>query len=159
MEFPKVGQVWKSKNGALLEVIGIDKMQKTVAWRHTEGSSFPLRSGQSSLDDWDGWVGCVSAICAEDVPDTKNDAPLPSTIDTQGVALRDYLAAHASESTIAKFVGRYMEVARINEPEEWGDNSLWYSSWHMERIAKIEARYRYALADAMMKNQSTGEMI
>jgi len=64
------------------------------------------------------------------------------------VSLRDYFAAKASDDVAAHFVMQYREVVATNEPEKWTQPS--YSKWHCEQLAMIEARYRYAFADAML---------
>lgn len=92
------------------------------------------------------WVGNAMTIDeANQLADYKGPHP--------GMSLRDHFAECACPVVVSHFVNLYLSVCRTNEPEEWGDNALAYSLGHMERVAKIEARYRYALADAMLKER------
>lgn len=70
-----------------------------------------------------------------------------------GMSLRDYLAANASSDVVAMLVRDYLEVCKINEPEAW-DTPLRYSDWHCEKLAQIEARYRYSVADNMLRERT-----
>ena len=66
-----------------------------------------------------------------------------------GMSLRDYFAGQASDLVVHQLVNDYLTVLRTNEPDEWGD-ALRYTEWHCARLATVEARYRYAVADAML---------
>lgn len=80
---------------------------------------------------------------------------LPTTTEPeQGMSLRDYFAAHVSDSVVAGFVRKYMEVLETNEPEKWRQPA--YSEWHCNTLARIEARYRLAVADAMLAARNGG---
>jgi hypothetical protein len=70
---------------------------------------------------------------------------------TCGMSLRDWFAGQASGSAVEPFIQNYLDLAAINEPDSWGGIKPAYSEWHMKRLASIEARYRYVLADAMLK--------
>ena len=66
----------------------------------------------------------------------------------RGKTLLDSYAENASEFAVSWFLGRYLESAKVNDPEFW-ETPDW-SQVHMEQVASIEARYRYALAQAML---------
>jgi hypothetical protein len=68
--------------------------------------------------------------------------------DEPGMSLRDYFAAAASEAAVSHFIRKAIEVFETNDPDDWCQPA--YGVWHMEKIAAIEARYRNALADAML---------
>lgn len=60
------------------------------------------------------------------------------------------IAASANSPVIGILIQKYIEVASTNEPEEWGENALIWSSYHCDKLARIEARYRIALATAII---------
>lgn len=82
-------------------------------------------------------------------PDSPQGNPVGDEHGTGGMSLRAYLAAHVCPELIAMFAKAYLEVVKTNEPRQW-EYPLIYSPGHMESVAKIEARYRLAVADALL---------
>lgn len=76
-----------------------------------------------------------------------------SEVGAGGMSLRDYFAAKASNAVISLLVNSYLEVLKTNDPEVWNTPTR-YSESHCKTLATVEARYRYALADAMLAERS-----
>ena len=80
--------------------------------------------------------------------------PLESALHgPSGMSPRDWFAGQASGEMVRHFCEQYMEVLRTNEPDSWKE-PLTYSDFHCAKMAMIEARYRMAVADAMLAERA-----
>lgn len=72
----------------------------------------------------------------------------PNALDssTTGMSLRDWFAGQAPPCPI---MSEFLSTSKTNDPEFWGIPN--WSEEHFNRLAIIEARWRFAYAAAMLK--------